>query len=273
MSQILDWRTLPGLTGLGLDQGKVDFLWQYVSGKVPGPHVGIVALYCMAILPQEGTGSFNTSSANRAADGGHGYEANWALDVRKAVDLVVGKLMLYKQAVEQGFVQLALQVVSPTAGASDGAPDQWVNWATAVVRGSGSVEAGACYAQHASWWAGVRSHYLRWGGTLQALTEAANALDEVAPGVAMTMQYVTGQTRWGSNWNGTTPEPAVIVSGAAKVERKVPATPDWDPAAEVARLKERGVINTLHDPASPVTWATFATVLNRLLDGVGAKND
>lgn len=40
----------------------------------------------------------------------------------------------------------------------------------------------------------------------------------------------------------------------------------WDPAGEIARLKERGLIVGDHDPNSPVTWGEFATVLNRLLD-------
>jgi hypothetical protein len=264
----IDWRNLPGLANLDVDQAKVDFLWQYVGSKVPAVHANEVARFCLAIIPQEGTGSFDTSSVNKAADGGNGYEADWCVDVRRAVDLVIGKLMLYKQACEQGFVSLAQQVVSPDAGACDGGPDQWVNWATAVARNPVLVESGACYAQHASWWAGVRHHYLAWGGSMQALTEAANALDAGAPGVSLSMQYVTGKTWLASNWNATAPEPAVIVASAAIVKREAPA-PAWDPVAEIARLKERGVINTTHAPEEPLNWGTFATVLNRLLDKKG----
>lgn len=45
----------------------------------------------------------------------------------------------------------------------------------------------------------------------------------------------------------------------------------WDPAGEVRRLKERGLITVEHDPHSPVTWGELATVMNRLLDRLGGK--
>jgi len=44
-------------------------------------------------------------------------------------------------------------------------------------------------------------------------------------------------------------------------------TPAWDPAAEIARMKELGLINSDHKPGAPVTWGEFATVLNRLAEG------
>lgn len=40
----------------------------------------------------------------------------------------------------------------------------------------------------------------------------------------------------------------------------------WDPAAEIRRLQERGLISDLHDPGSTVTWGELAAVCNRLLD-------
>jgi len=39
---------------------------------------------------------------------------------------------------------------------------------------------------------------------------------------------------------------------------------EWDPEAEIARLKEDGLIVSDHAPRDPVTWGEFATVLNRL---------
>lgn len=42
----------------------------------------------------------------------------------------------------------------------------------------------------------------------------------------------------------------------------------WDPAGEIARLKERGLIVDDHDPAAPVSWGEFAAVMNRLLDRI-----
>lgn len=45
----------------------------------------------------------------------------------------------------------------------------------------------------------------------------------------------------------------------------------WDPAGEVRRLKERGLLANYHDPGAVVTWGEFAAVLNRILDREGCK--
>lgn len=47
--------------------------------------------------------------------------------------------------------------------------------------------------------------------------------------------------------------------------------PKWDPVVEIARLRERGIINSPHEPGEGLTWATFATVINRVLDRVEGK--
>jgi len=44
----------------------------------------------------------------------------------------------------------------------------------------------------------------------------------------------------------------------------------WDPAGEIARLKERGLIVDDHDAGAPVSWGEFAAVMNRLLDRIEA---
>ena len=43
-------------------------------------------------------------------------------------------------------------------------------------------------------------------------------------------------------------------------------TGTWDPAGEIAKLKESGLINTLRQPNDNVNWGEFATIMNRLLD-------
>lgn len=47
--------------------------------------------------------------------------------------------------------------------------------------------------------------------------------------------------------------------------------PAWDPAVEIARLRERGIINSPHDPGEALTWGTFSTVLNRVLDRIEGR--
>lgn len=231
MPPMPDWRSFPPLVALAdraeangapINQAKINFLWDYCAGKTP-IHPGALALFCLAILPQEGTGSWNTSSENRAGDGGHGVEVNFRRDVVAAVDLVVGKLALYVQACEQGFGALARNVVSPGTGPNsarcDGMPDQWVNWSTAILRPSGRVEVGV-YALHGSWWIGVRRHFLEFGGSLEDLVAIARALDRRAPRVALAMVQARDDLSAASNWNGTSPEPAVIVT---RVEITAPA--------------------------------------------------
>ncbi len=56
-----------------------------------------------------------------------------------------------------------------------------------------------------------------------------------------------------------------LAAAVAKALALVPKQ-QWDPAGEIARLKERGLIVGDHDPAAPVSWGEFATVMNRLLD-------
>lgn len=217
-----DWRSIPhmmalaeaaGTNGIVYDQRKFDLLWTEVAGSGV-PLVDPVFRFMCAILVQEGTGSFNTSMENPAA-GGAGVEANWGKDIRRAVALVVGKLALYPQAMGQGFQTLAQQVRSPGWGAnsrrSDGGPIEWVNWSTAILRPDGDIDTG-CYALHASWWLGVRSHYVNFGGSLPLLSATALALDERAPRVRLTMRYVDSDVSAASNWNAQSAEPAVVVA-------------------------------------------------------------
>lgn len=217
-----DWRSLPALRRLGeqaeangliFSQAKFDRLWDVADTA------GVPPFFMLAVLVQEGSGSFHTSSENRAGDGGNGIEPDWEQDVRKAVDLVAGKLALYPQAVEQGFRYLARQVVSPGDGAGypcDGAPDQYTNWTTAILRSDGTVDVGP-YALHASWWVGVRRAYIGFGGSMAELEAAARALEMRCPLVAMAMRPVSGETGLASNWNATAPEPAVVVTYAKRV--------------------------------------------------------
>lgn len=215
-----DWRTPPALRRLGeaaaangvaFSQPKFDRLWEVATAA------GVPPLFLVAILVQEGTGSFDTRPG-AGGDGGGGIEPDWERDVTAAARLVGGKLALWVQARDQGFPQMARSIVSPGDGSGhpcDGLPDQWINWTTAILRPSGEVAVGA-YALHASWWVGVRQHFIDFGGDLNDLTDAARALDAGAPRVKLTLRTVMAEVGMASNWNATAPEPAVVVS-AVKV--------------------------------------------------------
>lgn len=195
---------------------QLHYLWDYSQSRGLG---SAGARLMLAILPQEGTGSYNTSPDNRGADGGHGPEPDWQLDVRRAVNLVAGKLKAYTQAVQQGFRDLAVRVVSPGSGEgtrATGSPIEWINWRTAIVEPDGRVRLGA-YAVHGSWWVGVSRYYAQMGGTLEELEAVARELDALAPRLDLNMDVVTGNAGLASNWNGTKPEPAVIVTSYAVI--------------------------------------------------------
>lgn len=200
----------------GFEQKELDYCWNYCESMLVPPR------FVLAILPQEGTGSFNTSVENRAADGGHGPNADWQKDVGLAVDLVRGKLMLFTQACSQGFLQAAY-----TATGERGNPYQYVNWLTCIVRGDGTVESGV-YAQHASWYKGVRRFHEEFGGNVDELLRAANELDDLAPRVRMSFRTTFDDTALASNWNGTSPEPAAIVTAYEVVAPPAPASPPQD---------------------------------------------
>jgi len=49
------------------------------------------------------------------------------------------------------------------------------------------------------------------------------------------------------------------------------SVPEWNPAAEIQRLREAGLIVDDHPPDANVTWGEFATVINRLRDKYNLK--
>lgn len=219
-----DYRSIPALVrlvrqaevhGLSFNQAKFDRLWEKSEAANVPP------LFMLAILPQEGTGSFDTSSEHKAADGGNGIETDWERDTDRAISLVAGKLALYPSAWWSGFPTLAQRIISPGDGDNwqgTGGPVEWVNWATAVLRANGTVDTGACYAQHGSWWVGVCKHYRDMGGRTADLTAAACriATQRRAPDIVFDMRVVRDETDLASNWNATAPEPAVVVTDAQR---------------------------------------------------------
>lgn len=61
---------------------------------------------------------------------------------------------------------------------------------------------------------------------------------------------------------------AAALATALVMALNIEPKPQWDPAGEIARLKERGLLVNDHDPDAPVSWGEFATVMNRLLDRI-----
>lgn len=121
-----------------LTPGKVKQLWETAEKNHVDPRL------LLAILQQEGTGSFNTNPANSAEFKGHGPQPVWSEDLTAALDgPILSKLRLYPKAVEGGF---------------PGTWVEWVNWYTPIdspgFQGSPGV-----YAQDIRWAAGVERAY------------------------------------------------------------------------------------------------------------------
>ena len=72
-----------------------DYLWFSLNYIHDRYGLQIDPRFLLAIIIQEGTGSFNTSSTNKAADGQNGVEVNFALDTMRANNLLFGKLLGY----------------------------------------------------------------------------------------------------------------------------------------------------------------------------------
>lgn len=77
------------------DQDKIGIIWQKCNEFYEDYGVQIDPRMLIAIVAAEGTGSFDTSSTNKAADGGNGVEFDFETDCKKAVDLLGGKIIAY----------------------------------------------------------------------------------------------------------------------------------------------------------------------------------
>ena len=75
------------------NQNKINVIWKKCEEFYEDYGVQVDPRLLLAIIVEEGTGSFNTSSDNKAGDGGNGPEANFEVDCEKAVDLLGGKII------------------------------------------------------------------------------------------------------------------------------------------------------------------------------------
>lgn len=79
------------------NQSKIDYVWEGCKDYYENYGIQVDPRLLLAIIFQEGTGSFNTSSDNLVSDGGHGAESDFMKDCYKAIDLLGGKVIAYVQ--------------------------------------------------------------------------------------------------------------------------------------------------------------------------------
>ncbi len=77
------------------DQDKINIIWEKCRDFYDEYEVQIDPRMLIAIVAAEGTGSFDTSSTNKAADGGNGVQFDFETDCINAIDLLGGKIIAY----------------------------------------------------------------------------------------------------------------------------------------------------------------------------------
>lgn len=138
-------------------QEKVDQLWEACEQIYDEYGIAIDPRFLLAVIIQEGTGSFNTSSENPAADGGHGIEGNYTLDLMRANALLFGKTLGYiyyneqfREAAENNSDKLENSTVDIFT---------YYNWQTPIIDlDKGCVRTGV-YAGHYKWGDNVEAIY------------------------------------------------------------------------------------------------------------------
>lgn len=139
------------------DQEKVNQLWEACEEIYFTYGLQIDPRYLLAIIIHENTGSFNTSSENKAADGQNGPEKDYALDLMKANDLVFGKTLGYiyyhddfKEAVGNNANILASNSADVFS---------YVNWNTPIIKLKKDIVVPGEYATHSAWAEDVEDNY------------------------------------------------------------------------------------------------------------------
>ncbi|MBD3920905.1 hypothetical protein H8B09_19220 [Paenibacillus sp. PR3] len=140
-------------------QDKIHTLWKGAQDIKDKYGIQIDPRIFLAIVIQEGTGSFNTSSSNKAADGQNGVETDFAKDVKKALNLLVGKVLGYiyygsdfRQAVSKNQSKGGIKGLT-------GNVYQYINWRTPNIKlTEKKVETGV-YAGMGTWHVAVKSLY------------------------------------------------------------------------------------------------------------------
>jgi hypothetical protein len=176
-------------------QARFDYIWSASLRRRVDPRL------LVAILLQEGTGSFDTNSANAAQYNGNGPDADWIADTDRAVSHVAGKLVLYAQAVTSGFHSAAQTV------GYEGTVIQFLNWPGPIWQHAPNW---GCYAQHAEWWQGVTAFYEKLGGGVRLLSDYWQRGPVATDTMNLRCEAVTDQPSLCSDLSGTVGHPGVV---------------------------------------------------------------
>jgi len=164
-------------TKLGWDQEKINALWQATIDIDSQYGIQIDPRLLLAIIIQEGTGSFNTSSTNLAADGQHGVETNYAVDLMKANSLIFGKILGYVYYGED-FSQAVSSNNNLSGISGNGNVFQYCNWSTPIIDTNRAIVRVGPYAGHGAWGDNVMKHYIALGGDVNGYENYLSGTDK-----------------------------------------------------------------------------------------------
>lgn len=166
------------LLAIGFSQDKVDAIIE-ATKEIYRKHGVVIDPVCLlAIIGQEGTGSFNTSSTNLAADGQHGVEKDFGKDLVRANNLIFGKVLGYMMY-EDEFVS-CINNNKELLEIDNANIAQYANWRTPYPGFSSHKIVNGSYAGHSKWHEGVTSFYegVRGSGSMQEYSNYLSAFDE-----------------------------------------------------------------------------------------------
>lgn len=166
------------LAKLDFSQDKVDMIFAATQAIYESYNIVIDPVSLLAIIAQEGTGSFNTSSTNLAADGQHGFEKDFAIDLMKANNLIFGKTLGYILYGEQ-FME-AVDNNKNTLAVRQGNYAQYANWITPIVDLPNQTIRSGCYAMHSKWHENVSKFYesVRGEGGMEEYSNYISSIDK-----------------------------------------------------------------------------------------------
>lgn len=169
------------------DQEKIDALWESCELYYDQTGLQLDPRLLLAVIFQEGTGSFNTSITNKAADGQNGYEADFAKDLMKARSLLFGKLFGYIQYGED-FKRVVDQSQNYPGINGSGTFAKYANWKTPVLYINGSKPWPYVYAKDGTWNENVEIFYNMLSANDHAMEDYSNYLLSVDKSVVS--QYI-----------------------------------------------------------------------------------
>ena len=160
-------------------QEKINEVWYSCRQIYDEYKINIDPRILLAIIIQEGNGSFNTSSVNKAADGQNGYEEDFATDLFKANDLIFGKFigyLCYGDKFEECVNSNDVLKEQNAGGIFD-----YFNWNTPIVKPWDGVIYSGVYANHSAWGNNVEKIYedLAYEGASKDYSEYVSSINKI----------------------------------------------------------------------------------------------